>query len=274
MIAIFSALGFANGIILAAYGWSGWQMTVAAAGLGGLAWFAQRHRVPAIALAVVVCWLCARFGMGRRGTLAPSLGTVMVYTLTTGLPASAVRAGIMNAVGLTFWALRPKSARSGLATGFGVAALCILGMSPDELFRPGFQLSFLAVAWLLSGLTRILLDASLVGAAWLGCPVVERPGLVGVGLYMRALALFSRCSQSIGMSCGTLWRTSARCASSSPVRPDASMFHGLASDAKARTAPSNPGLSFPFVNFASFVVNPTDGSRFNHRSASDARMRK
>lgn len=67
-------------------------------------------------LAVVICWLCVHCGLGRRATLAPAFGTALVFTLMTGLPASAVRAGIMNAVGVTFWALRPRSLRSGLAT--------------------------------------------------------------------------------------------------------------------------------------------------------------
>jgi len=57
---------------------------------------------------------------------------------------------------------------------------------------PGWQIALAEpFAWLLTALCRALLDASYAGAAWLGCPVVERPGLVTVALHMAVLALFA-----------------------------------------------------------------------------------
>jgi hypothetical protein len=67
MIALFAALGFAAGIVFAAYEWPGWQLAAAAAGLGGLAWFGGRRRLPAIALA---CGAAA--GAWRFAALADS----------------------------------------------------------------------------------------------------------------------------------------------------------------------------------------------------------
>lgn len=110
-------------------------------------------------LAAVVCWLCWRLGMSRRSTLLPALVVVGVYTLMTGLPASAVRAGIMNAVGLVVWAYRPKPIESAFTLGLGLSGLVILALDPEELFRPGFQLSFAAVTVLVLGSWRV--DAAL-----------------------------------------------------------------------------------------------------------------
>lgn len=69
----------------------------------------------------------------------------------------------------------------------GGLAVGLLGMVPAV---GGFLAG--PLAWLLSSLARTLLDASYAGAMWLGCPVVQKPDLVTVGLYMTVLAIFAR----------------------------------------------------------------------------------
>ncbi len=64
------------------------------------------------------------------------------YVGLTGWPASAVRATIMVSVVIAGWALR----RPGdLINSLCAAALIILMWQPEQLFQPGFQLSFLVV---------------------------------------------------------------------------------------------------------------------------------
>ena len=64
------------------------------------------------------------------------------YVDLTGWPASAVRAAIMVSVVVAGWVLR----RPGdLINSLCAAALIILVWQPEQLFQPGFQLSFLVV---------------------------------------------------------------------------------------------------------------------------------
>jgi ComEC/Rec2-related protein len=71
------------------------------------------------------------------------LPVLWFYVGLTGWPASAVRAAIMVSVVIAGWALR----RPGdLINSLCGAALIILIWQPEQLFQPGFQLSFLVVA--------------------------------------------------------------------------------------------------------------------------------
>ncbi len=71
------------------------------------------------------------------------LPVLWFYVGLTGWPASAVRAAIMVSVIIAGWALR----RPGdLVNSLCAAALIILIWQSDQLFQPGFQLSFLVVA--------------------------------------------------------------------------------------------------------------------------------
>ena len=71
------------------------------------------------------------------------LPVLWFYVGLTGWPASAVRATIMASVVIAGWALR----RPGdLINSLCAAALIILMWQPEQLFQPGFQLSFLVVA--------------------------------------------------------------------------------------------------------------------------------
>jgi ComEC/Rec2-related protein len=75
-----------------------------------------------------------------RGAIV--LPILWCYVALTGWPASAVRAGIMVSVVIAGWALR----RPGdLVNSLCAAAFIILAWQPQQLFQPGFQLSFLVV---------------------------------------------------------------------------------------------------------------------------------
>lgn len=86
----------------------------------------------------------------------PLCGAVVVpltwmYVAATGWQPSAVRSAVMMTVVVGGWALRrPGDALNSLA----LAALAILVWSPGELFQPGFQLSFAAVAGLVLWASR------------------------------------------------------------------------------------------------------------------------
>jgi len=75
--------------------------------------------------------------------LAPLL---TLYTLGTGLAASAVRACLMA---LLFWSAPLLRRRPDGLTALAWAALLILAWAPDQLFDPGFVFSFAAVLGLI-----------------------------------------------------------------------------------------------------------------------------
>jgi len=72
------------------------------------------------------------------GTFFPVLG----YTLLAGMSPSAARAFFMVGMGITALLLNKYS---DLLNSLALAAIVILLLSPDSLFQPSFQLSFLAV---------------------------------------------------------------------------------------------------------------------------------
>ncbi|RPH99231.1 MAG: ComEC family competence protein, partial [Calditrichaeota bacterium] len=75
-------------------------------------------------------------------TLLVLLGLVF-YAHLTGLKPAVVRSVIMAAIVLCAPLLQRKSQ---ILNSLGIAALIILTLNPLQLFEPGFQLSFLAVA--------------------------------------------------------------------------------------------------------------------------------
>jgi competence protein ComEC len=87
------------------------------------------------------------------GTFFPVLG----YTLLAGMSPSAARAFFM--VGMVITALMLNK-YSDLLNSMALAALIILLLSPDSLFLPSFQLSFLAV-WAIGYLLPKLLSPDL-----------------------------------------------------------------------------------------------------------------
>ncbi len=85
---------------------------------------------------------------------AAAIPSIWLYTAATGWQASAVRAAVMMTLVAGGWILR----RPGdLLNSLGAAAFLILAFDPQQLFMPGFQLSFIAVfylAWTASSIRR------------------------------------------------------------------------------------------------------------------------
>lgn len=81
-----------------------------------------------------------RISRGISGAIV--MPVLWFYVALTGWPASAVRAAIMVSVVIAGWALR----RPGdLINSLCAAAFIILLWEPQQLFQPGFQLSFVVV---------------------------------------------------------------------------------------------------------------------------------
>ncbi len=86
-------------------------------------------------------------GLPRRAAALSVLPVLWLYCFVTGLTPSSLRATIMATVALGGIILdRPALSWNTL----GASALAIVLVDPDQLFRPGFQLSFLMVAVLLA----------------------------------------------------------------------------------------------------------------------------
>ena len=70
------------------------------------------------------------------------IGFLIFYCFLTGVRISVVRASIMGSVFLFGWALDRDS---NIYNSLGLSAFCILLFNPYQLFDVGFQLSFIAV---------------------------------------------------------------------------------------------------------------------------------
>lgn len=92
-------------------------------------------------IAIVFHFLFGRFNIYLRHSLT-ILGLIC-FMLITGMPPSVVRATIMASVILISMMLNRNS---NLINSLSIAALIILIVKPDEIYSPGFQLSFSAVA--------------------------------------------------------------------------------------------------------------------------------
>ncbi|MBM3889701.1 MAG: DUF4131 domain-containing protein, partial [Verrucomicrobia bacterium] len=78
----------------------------------------------------------------RRATAIVALPLLLLYTIATGAPASAVRSFLMAAVVIIGWSLpRPTDLLNSIAA----AAIAVLLWNPMQLFDAGFQLSFMVV---------------------------------------------------------------------------------------------------------------------------------
>ncbi|NNE90211.1 MAG: ComEC/Rec2 family competence protein, partial [Verrucomicrobiales bacterium] len=99
-------------------------------------------------IAAFAWFMLPLFGISRRTASLIIIPVVLFYAVVTGLRPSAIRAAIMiSVVALGFCLRRPARILNSL----GFAALIILILNTQQVFQPGFQLSFavlLAIAWL------------------------------------------------------------------------------------------------------------------------------
>lgn len=95
----------------------------------------------------LLLWLVLRpLGFTRRQSVLIIVPLIFFYALATGAKPSSLRAATMISLALGGFLLdRPASAANSLAA----AALVLLGYDTNQLFMPGFQLSFLVVASIL-----------------------------------------------------------------------------------------------------------------------------
>ena len=116
------------------------------AGVAHLLALSGMHVAVIAMLLAVLFWPLAWFG-ARRGRWLAVIAVLWLYALLTGMSPSVVRAVVMySAILVARMVGRPGSSANALA----LAALLIILVSPRRLFAPGFQLSFLAVAALVT----------------------------------------------------------------------------------------------------------------------------
>ncbi|MEX2581143.1 MAG: ComEC/Rec2 family competence protein [Verrucomicrobiales bacterium] len=127
----------------------------------------------------------------RRHAVLVVIPLILFYAVLTGLRPSAIRAAVMLSIFLAGYAFREKPR---LLNALGLAGLAILAFDTQQIFLPGFQLSFMVllfIALLAAGLR------SLVAKPFLPDPFVPRSLLGGpqrsfnafVGVAAAALAV-------------------------------------------------------------------------------------
>jgi ComEC/Rec2-related protein len=106
-----------------------------------------------VGMIAVIFWQALRMlGVSRRSAVFVIIPALFFYALITGWKPSSIRAAAMSAiflVGMISWR-QPMAINSLCAAGF-----LILVQSTNELFNPGFQLSFVVVAGILLFATPI-----------------------------------------------------------------------------------------------------------------------
>ncbi len=109
-----------------------------------------------VAVLAGACWQFARVALrgGRQTAAWLTIGVIAVYAFALAEPnAPILRAGIMGILACGSVILRrPLSGLNWLA----LSALILLSLNPQELFRPGFQLSFLMMIVLIEVVPRVL----------------------------------------------------------------------------------------------------------------------
>ncbi len=107
-----------------------------------------------VALFAWVLWQVLRvFGLRRGWVLCAVLPCMFFYVFITGLRPSAWRAAIMATV---FLCAPLCNRRGDIFNNLGAAALVLLAVDSQQLFQPGFQLSF-GVLFVLALLTETLM---------------------------------------------------------------------------------------------------------------------
>ena len=91
-------------------------------------------------IALIFYFLFGRFSIILRSVL--TIAGLIIFMLITGVPPSVFRATVMAAVIIIGFATNRST---NLFNSLAIAALILLLINPNELFLPGFQLSFSAV---------------------------------------------------------------------------------------------------------------------------------
>jgi len=97
-----------------------------------------------VGMVALLLWLVLRpLGLGRRRAVLVIIPALFFYALITGASPPSLRAAVMLAAAFAGFLLdRPVSPANSLAA----AALLLLGYDTNQLFSPGFQMSFSIVA--------------------------------------------------------------------------------------------------------------------------------
>ena len=98
---------------------------------------------------------CTLLGLGLRRAAMVTLVVVLLYALLVGLEPSVVRSTAMTAT-LAIGILASRSTSTCPANLLALALLVTLMLNPAHLFDVGCQLSFLAVATLIWGVSPVL----------------------------------------------------------------------------------------------------------------------
>lgn len=100
-----------------------------------------------VGMIAVILWQILRLlQVNRRAAIAMIIPALFFYALVTGWKPASVRAATMSAI---FLAGMAASRQQVPFNSLCAAGLAILAQSTNELFNPGFQLSFLVVAAIL-----------------------------------------------------------------------------------------------------------------------------
>jgi competence protein ComEC len=97
-------------------------------------------------LAGAIWGLCSLTGISRRATMILVILSSLVFTAVTDFQPSIIRATIMVII-LSLGGLLNK--KPNALNSLAVAAFLILLLNPNQLFNPGFQLSFMATLGLI-----------------------------------------------------------------------------------------------------------------------------
>ena len=108
-----------------------------------------------VAMLGMIAWQVLKaLGLRRGVALWAIVLIVFAYAFITGWRASAARAALMVAVVFC----GPSADRdSSVQNNLGLASLLLLGMDTQQLFMPGFQLSF-GVLWAIAALTGVFMS--------------------------------------------------------------------------------------------------------------------
>ena len=104
----------------------------------------------------------------KRWAVLVIIPLLLFYAILTGLRPSAIRAAIMLSIVLASFAAKEQPR---LLNSLSLAALLLLAINPQQLFLPGFQLSF---AVLLAIITLSDMTRKFLAQPWLSDPLIPR----------------------------------------------------------------------------------------------------